>query len=460
MTTPNTTLDEMHRAVAGVTPRRFRDDVPLALAEEQLERMYDERPRAFLELLFADNAPATFRLVGAVGVIDVQGALDQRGGWWWDGYDSVVARARDAFNDPRCAAVVLALDSPGGVVAGNLDAARQLRALADAAGKPLVAHANTMATSAAYALACAADRIVVTSDGMVGSVGVISTVYDRTKMTADAGLNVRVVRSGSLKADPHPDVALTDASVARVKARVMDLAQSFAAWVAERRGQTAEAVLAHQGATIYAARALETGLADSIGTEVDAVSLAATLATERQQEQLQMQTLTALIAALGVSAEAEIPAAVATLQQRAKAGDAAEAEVTELRAKLAARDKADAERARADVLGKHRTRGALTPAMESDAEYMGTLATLSPEALDRVLAALPSVSRKAVDPSTKHTTPTGKTAAVNDGLTDDEKRAARASGLSDAEFIAARTALAEEKARRKAGREDDEAAAD
>ncbi|MEZ4395077.1 MAG: S49 family peptidase [Polyangiales bacterium] len=113
-----------------------------------------------------------------------------------------------ALADQDVHAVVLAIDSPGGVVAGNLDVARGLRAAADRARKPpMVAHAGTFATSAAYALAVAADRVMVTADGAVGSVGVIATVYDRTKMTADAGLDVRVVRSGALKCrPPHPDV--------------------------------------------------------------------------------------------------------------------------------------------------------------------------------------------------------------------------------------------------------------
>ena len=54
------------------------------------------------------------------------GPLDQRGGFWWDGYDSVSERVSAALADRDVQAVVLAIDSPGGVVAGCFDAARGL----------------------------------------------------------------------------------------------------------------------------------------------------------------------------------------------------------------------------------------------------------------------------------------------------------------------------------------------
>ena len=414
-------------APARQTFAQGRDGQPLALADEHIAMAY-ERPRAFLDLLFAD-VPSGYRVSDGVAVIDVRGPLEQRSGWFWDGYDSVQQRIGDALADPAARAVVLCLDSPGGVVAGMLDTARAIRAAADAADKPLVAHADTWATSAAYGLAVAADHISVTHDGALGSVGVIATVYDRTKATADAGLDVRVVRSGALKADPHPDVPLTDASVARVRARVVDLAQSFAAWVGERRGQTAEAVLSHQGATLYAARAIEAGLADSVGTLADALTTARALADardstrrDRMTDQTMRAQLDTLRAALAVDSDAEITAAVATLRKRAEAADAAAAELATLKAQIAERDARDAAAAREEVLVKHRQRGALTPAMEADAAYMSDLAPLAPSALDRVLSHLPSAPAA-------HT-PARVTTSDSDEPTADDLRWARLAGVS------------------------------
>lgn len=445
------------------SPRTFadgREGVELAIAGERLTHAYD-RPRAFLDLLFAD-VPSGYRVEDGVAVVDVRGPLEQRGGWFWDGYDSVTERVSTALANPAVRAVVLSLDSPGGVVAGMLASARAIRAAADAAGKPLVAHADTWATSAAYGLAVAADHVSVTEDGALGSVGVITMVVDRTKMTEGLGLDVRVVRSGALKADPHPDVALTDASVARVRARVMELAQGFAAWVGERRGQTAEQLLAHQGATIYAARALGAGLADSVGTPADAVATARALADARDAERTNRMTdqnmraqLDTLRASLAVETDAELPAAVSTLRKRAEAGDAAARERDALKAQLAERDARDLAAAREGVLAKHRQRGALTPALEADAAYMADLAPLPPEALDRVLGKLPGAAAPA---QPRRAAALDPAAEASPEVTATDRRWARRAGVSE---DAIKAAIAQEK-RQRAAREgdDDEDAGD
>ena len=256
---------------------------PLSIDETALAREY--APNAFGGF-FADEMrpkPYTIALQADVAIVTVEGPLDTRAGWWCDGYDEIVARCAMALADPKVKALVLALDSPGGMAAGNLDAARQLRAHADACGKPMVAHAGTMACSAAYALAVAADHLCLTSDGTVGSIGTLATVYDRTKANEQEGYDVRVVRSGSLKADPHPDVPLTDASVARVRARINELAGMFSAWVAERRPAMGDP-LTLQGASVYGADAVTKGLADATGTLADAISTAASMAAARTKE--------------------------------------------------------------------------------------------------------------------------------------------------------------------------------
>lgn len=420
---------------------------PLAIEETALAREWT--PRA---MMYWDDAPAKpYRMEGDVAVVDVIGALDTRGGWWWDGYDLVAQRCAAAFADPKVKAVVLALDSPGGMAAGNLDCAQQLRALADAAGKPFVAHAGTMACSAAYALACAADRVMLTSDGAVGSIGTLATVYDRTEANKDAGYDVRVVRSGPLKADPHPDVPLTDASVARVRARINELAATFAAWVSSRRPQCGDP-LSLQGAVVYGAEAIPKGLADSVGTLADAAataaSMAATTATKRKTTMdgaKALEAIGAMRASLDVKTDEEVAAAVATLRTQASRVPELTRELTEARAEIKRRDDEAGAKARADVLAKHRDRGALTPAMEADAEYMGSLAGLTPAQLDANLARLSGVSTpsaKAV-PAGSNGAPTKAapgTVGTHGALSADEQKIARQMGLTDEQYVAARDA--------------------
>lgn len=419
------------------TQRFGRPFEPLSIEESALAR--DFEPRALL--FFGDETPKPYKMAGDVAVVEITGALDTRGGWWWDGYDLIVERAAAALADPKVKALVLSFDSPGGMAAGNLDAARQLRALAEQSGKPCVAHAGTMACSAAYALACAADAIHLTTDGVVGSIGTIATVYDRTAQNEADGLNVRVVRSGTLKADPHPDVPLTDASVARVRARINELAGMFSAWVAERRPQMGDP-LTLQGATVYGADAVAKGLADVVGTLADAVSTAASMAADTTRKKTMdatatksLETLASLRTALDVKSDEEAVAAVATLRQRAGQVDALASDLATLRQQLADRDAAAVASARQAVLDKHAQRGALTPAMQADTAYMADLAPLSPDALDRVLSKLPSVPAPVAPRVAPTVDPKGAADPSAVELTEEDKAFAKAAGLSEEAFL-------------------------
>jgi len=414
---------------------------PLSIEEGALAREFE--PSSFL-FMFDDGPPAPpYRMAGDVAVVDIRGPLDTRAGWRWDGYDAIEERVTAALADPNALALVLSIDSPGGMTAGNLDASQSIRARIASSGKPCVAHAGPMACSAAYALACAADALHVTGDGTVGSIGVLATVYDRTAANASEGLNVKVVRSGALKADPHPDVALTDASVARVRSRVTELAGMFAGWVQQRRPQMGDP-LALQGASVYGADAVAKGVADAVGTLAEAITAAASMAADTNRKKTMdanatksLEAFASLRSQLGATTDEEALAAVATLRQRAGQVDTLATDLAAVRQQLVDRDAAQAANARTAILDKHAQRGALTPAMRADAEYMGDLAPLSPEALDRVLSKLPSVAAP-VTPRASGIDPKADPESIE--LTDEDKTFAKAAGLSEESFLATKRA--------------------
>ena len=65
-----------------------------------------------------EDEPEAYQIVGDLAVITIRGCLWQRGCWWWSGYDTIEASLSKALLDGRVKSVVLAIDSPGGVVAG------------------------------------------------------------------------------------------------------------------------------------------------------------------------------------------------------------------------------------------------------------------------------------------------------------------------------------------------------
>lgn len=214
----------------------------------------------------SDAAPSKAR----VGVVEVYGPIAQRAYVdglcaYVDGYDAIEIRIGAALEDPEVDAVALVIDSPGGDVAGLLEAARRIRGAVQASGKKVTAYVDELAASAAYALACVASEIVVPTLGEVGSIGTLGVYLDRSRALDKAGVTPTIIRSGSQKAILSGIEPLTDEGRALIQSRVGEAAQVFAVWVAEQRGGTAAQWLALEGATARGARAVELGLADRVG---------------------------------------------------------------------------------------------------------------------------------------------------------------------------------------------------
>jgi hypothetical protein len=104
------------------------------------------------------------------------------------------------------------------------------------ANKLLIAFVEGKACSASYALAAAADTIVLGQSGIVGSIGIISTRADISEMNAQRGVRVTLITSGARKADGNPDQPITDAELKATQQLVDSMASVFFDLVAELRG--------------------------------------------------------------------------------------------------------------------------------------------------------------------------------------------------------------------------------
>lgn len=202
--------------------------------------------------------------VGAV--VEIRGVLMHHAdNPFFDSYDDIRARVAMALGE-GARTIVLAIDSPGGLLSGMLDAAVGIRRACDATGARLVAYVDGQACSAAYALACVADELVVSSTAIVGSIGVLDTLLDVTAADAASGLRYSVVASGDRKTDGNPHTETTSDELAATQARVDELAAIFFDHVAAYRPITSEQVRALQAAALAANRAVEVGLADRVAS--------------------------------------------------------------------------------------------------------------------------------------------------------------------------------------------------
>jgi len=233
---------------------------------------------------YVDTDGGYYELRNGVAIISIVGPLMQYGGWWYDGHASVQARITAALIDARVGSIVLEINSPGGVVSGCFDAVRAVRALARALGKKIYAFALDGAYSAAYAWAMVANELHLPDSGGVASVGVLGSIESWDRWNKEAGIDIVVVRSGSQKADGHPDMPLDMEAVAREQIEVDRLAMIFATIVSESRPLTVQDILAKQGATIHGPDAVASGFADSVTTFDAVLAIAETASREYRMQ--------------------------------------------------------------------------------------------------------------------------------------------------------------------------------
>ncbi len=195
-------------------------------------------------------------------------------------FDALVA-------DGSVDAIVLDVDSPGGNYSGTPELASKI--LAARGSKPIVAVANSQAASAAYWIASAADELVVTPSGDVGSIGVIALHADESGLNEKLGISYEYITYGRHKAEGNPDNPLDTEAREHIQQQVDVAGKQFDTAVATQRGTTAKIVhdTFGQGRTFAAKEAVAKGMADRIGTleaEIDRLANAQRLRRGRKTQ--------------------------------------------------------------------------------------------------------------------------------------------------------------------------------
>jgi HK97 family phage prohead protease len=228
-----------------------------------------------------DHAEAVEPEMGSgVLVFQVRGTIVHH---WTDGFDSfgmvtptdwLVDALNEAATNEAVRGVVLDIDSGGGMAVGTPEAAEAIYRFRDV--KPIWAVANGGAYSAAYYLAAAAGRLLVTPSGGVGSIGTLTMHEDITEMLANIGVKVEILRATEAenKARFNPFESLTDEERAVVVEELDTRNGQFLSDVARYRGMEPESVaeVSELGRTFLAPAAVAIGLADGVMTLRDAVA--------------------------------------------------------------------------------------------------------------------------------------------------------------------------------------------
>jgi protease-4 len=177
----------------------------------------------------------------------------------------------DAATSSRVKAILLRIDSPGGTTSGSEALYEALRKAAK--DKPIVAVMDTVAASGGYITAIAADHIVARGNTITGSIGVIFSFPEISRLLDTLGVKMEEIKSGELKAEPSPYKPVSD----KVRAVSNEMVQDAFAWfiglVAERRNIPLDQVKVLADGRVYTGRqAVANHLIDELGGEEQAVA--------------------------------------------------------------------------------------------------------------------------------------------------------------------------------------------
>ena len=182
-----------------------------------------------------------YETVGRVAVIPIAGSLSQRRSFYsylFGGgrmtLQEIGRAVSEASVDQSIDTIVLAIDSPGGTVAGT--AAVVDKVYAARGSKRVIAYAENKCSSAAMWIASQAHEVVVGKTCEGGSVGVIGALRDDSELYKKIGIKWEIFRSGDLKAPGQRGEALGDGARSYIQEMVDNTADIFIGDVARGRG--------------------------------------------------------------------------------------------------------------------------------------------------------------------------------------------------------------------------------
>jgi protease IV len=205
-----------------------------------------------------------------VAVVEIEGIIV-------DG-TAAVRELREHAENSSIKAVVLRVNSPGGVVAPTQEIFAAIRR-ARKAGKPVVATLGAVAASGGYYVATAADRIYANPGTLTGSIGVVMQMANIEGLLKKVGVEYVVVKAGSYKDVGNFARTMSPEERKMLQALLDDVYSQFVDAVAEGRGLERSEVLAFSEGRIYSGQqALALKMVDEMGGFEDAVEAAGKLA--------------------------------------------------------------------------------------------------------------------------------------------------------------------------------------
>jgi len=205
-----------------------------------------------------------------VAVVELEGTIVD--------VDDLLRELKAHRDNPQVKAVVLRINSPGGVVGPTQELHAAVMRLREA-GKPVVASLGAVAASGGYYVAVAADKIYANPGTLTGSIGVIFQLPNVDGLMKKVGVDYVVVKAGRYK-----DIGNIARPMAPEERRILQSllddvhAQFIAAVATGRKLDRTEVVGFADGRIVSGAQAKDLHMVDALGGLEEALDGAAMLA--------------------------------------------------------------------------------------------------------------------------------------------------------------------------------------
>ncbi len=227
------------------------------------------------KLLSGENN--SFSLGEEIGVVEVKGLIV-------DSHEYIIQLNKFRDNK-RIKAVVLRIDSPGGVVGPTQEIYEEVKKFV--LKKPLIVSMGSVAASGGYYIAAPATKIVANPGTITGSIGVLMKLSNIQGLLGKVGLKSFVLKSGTFKDTGSPVRPMTKED-RRILQEVIDsLHGQFVTAVSEGRKISIEEVRKIADGRIFSGeQALQQKLVDRLGNFQDAVAVAAKMTGIKEEPKL------------------------------------------------------------------------------------------------------------------------------------------------------------------------------
>jgi protease IV len=205
-----------------------------------------------------------------VAIVELEGVIAE--------VDDLVREVKSHRENPQVKAIVMRINSPGGVVGPTQELHQALLRVREA-GKPVVASLGSVAASGGYYTAVAADRIYANPGTLTGSIGVVMQMANLQDLFKKVGVDYIVVKAGHYKDLGNFSRQMTPDERRVLQGLLDDVHAQFIDAVAQgRKLDRAEVVKFADGRVFSGTQARDLKMVDVLGSLEDAVNEAAKLA--------------------------------------------------------------------------------------------------------------------------------------------------------------------------------------